>query len=88
MNKLPFDWSNIRESFAMALSAIRTNKLRSALTLVGIIVGVFSIIAVMTAMGVLRNSIEQGMTQLGANTFLIQKFPSGFDSGPEMRRRA
>ncbi len=87
MSKTLFEWSNIRESFAMALSAIRTNKLRSALTLVGIIVGVFSIIAVMTAMGVLRNSIEQGMTQLGANTFQIQKFPSGFDSGPEMRRR-
>jgi putative ABC transport system permease protein len=71
----------------MAFSAIRANKLRSALTLIGIVVGVFSIIAVMTAMGVLRNSIEEGMTQLGANTFQIQKYPAGFDSGPEERRR-
>jgi len=80
-------WSNLRESLFMALGAIRANKLRSVLTLLGMIVGVFSIIAVMTAMGVLRNSIEEGMTQLGANTFQIQKFPADFQSGPEMRRR-
>jgi putative ABC transport system permease protein len=41
------------EIFKMALTAIRSNKLRSALTLLGIIVGVFSIIGVMTAVQVL-----------------------------------
>jgi putative ABC transport system permease protein len=87
MSNAMYDWSTIRESLHMAFSAIRTNKLRSALTLIGIVVGVFSIIAVMTAMGVLRNSIEEGMTQLGANTFQIQKYPAGFDSGPDERRR-
>lgn len=87
MSKSILDWSNLKESLAMALGAIRANKLRSALTLVGMIVGVFSIIAVMTAMAVLRNSIEKGMTQLGANTFQIQKFPSGFNSGHDARRR-
>ena len=87
MSKVLFDWSTLRESLAMAISAIRANKLRSALTLIGMVVGVFSIIAVMTAMGVLRNSIEEGMAQLGANTFQIQKFPVGFDSGHEERRR-
>ncbi len=64
----------------MALVAIRTNKLRSILTLLGISVGVFSIIGVMTAMGVLLNSIENGMSWLGANTFQIQKYPM-FDAG-------
>ena len=61
----------IRESLMMALVALRTNKLRSILTLLGIAVGVFSIIAVMTAMGVLVNSIESGLSQLGANTFQV-----------------
>lgn len=70
-----------KEALIMALSAIRVHKLRSILTLLGIIVGVFSIIAVMTAMGVLRNSIESGLTQLGAHTFQIQKYPS-FSTGP------
>lgn len=60
----------------MALGAISANKLRSILTLLGIAVGVFSIIAVMTAMQVLQNSIESGMTVLGAHTFQVQKFPA------------
>ena len=77
---------DIREAFVMAVGAIRANKLRSVLTLLGIAVGVFSIIAVMTAMGVLRNSIETGLTQLGAHTFQIQKYP-GFSAGPRDRSR-
>lgn len=77
----------IKEALLMALNAIRIHKLRSVLTLLGIIVGVFSIIAVMTAMGVLRNSIETGLTQLGAHTFQIQKFPTGFSTGPRDRAK-
>jgi putative ABC transport system permease protein len=63
------------EILKMSLTAIRSNKLRSVLTLLGIIVGVFSIIAVMTAVQVLQNSIESGLSGLGANTFQIQKQP-------------
>ena len=59
----------------MSLTAIRSNKLRSALTLLGIVVGVFSIIGVMTAVQVLQNSIESGLSNLGSNTFQIQKQP-------------
>jgi len=68
----------IQESFKMAVNAIRVNKLRSSLTLLGIGVGVFSIIGVMTAMGVLQNAIENGLSDLGTNTFQIQKFPVTF----------
>jgi putative ABC transport system permease protein len=64
-----------REIVSIALSAIRANKLRSALTLLGIVVGVFSIIGVMTAVRVLQNSIESGLSNLGAHTFQIQKMP-------------
>lgn len=70
-----------QESFIMAVNAIRVNKLRSSLTLLGISVGVFSIIGVMTAMGVLQNAIENGLSDLGTNTFQIQKFPTGFFRG-------
>jgi putative ABC transport system permease protein len=80
------EWANFRESSQMAISAIRTSKLRSLLTLLGIAVGVFSIISVMTAVGVLKNSIEEGMVQLGANTFQLQKYPA-FQTGPDDRRR-
>ncbi|HLF15449.1 MAG TPA: ABC transporter permease [Bacteroidota bacterium] len=87
MSKFFLEWSGVKESFLMAINAIRVNKLRSFLTLLGIVVGVFSIIAVMTAMGVMRNSIEKGMSQLQANTFQIQKYPMGFDGGHEARMR-
>ena len=46
--------AEFKESFLMALRALMTHKLRSALTLLGVLVGVFSIIAVMTAMRVLQ----------------------------------
>lgn len=86
MSKLALEWANFRESLQMALSSVKTSKLRSLLTMLGIVVGVFSIISVMTAVGVLKNSIEEGMMQLGANTFQIQKFPA-FQTGPDDRRR-
>ncbi len=71
----------------MALNAVRANKLRSALTVLGIVVGIFSVISVMTAMEVLRNSIEEGMSELGANTFQIQKFVGGFSTSHADRRK-
>lgn len=86
MSKMLFDLASLKESLAMALAAIRANKLRSSLTLLGIVVGIFSIISVMTAMGVLRNAIEEGITQLGANTFQIQKFPPGGPGGGGRQR--
>jgi putative ABC transport system permease protein len=76
----------LQESIGMAFNAIRVNKLRSVLTLLGIGVGVFSIIGVMTALGVLQNAIESGVSQLGANTFQIQKYPQNFFSDGNRRR--
>jgi putative ABC transport system permease protein len=64
------------EILRMSLTSIRSNKLRSALTLLGIFIGVFSIIGVMTAIQVLQNSIESGLSNLGANTFQIEKMPA------------
>ena len=66
----------------MALGALAAHKLRSALTLVGVLVGVFSIIVVMTAMRVMQTSIESELGQLGAHTFSIQKFPVISVDGP------
>ncbi|HOK78212.1 MAG TPA: hypothetical protein PLW35_10900, partial [Verrucomicrobiota bacterium] len=51
-------WAELRESFFMAMSALVAHKLRSSLTLLGVLVGVFSIIVTMTAMRVLQSNIE------------------------------
>ena len=66
----------IRESFGMALNALAAHKLRSALTLLGVLIGVFSIIVVMTAMRVLERDVESNLSQLGGQTFAVQKWPA------------
>ncbi|MDB6035637.1 MAG: Macrolide export ATP-binding/permease protein MacB [Verrucomicrobiales bacterium] len=76
----------------MALGALAAHKLRSALTLLGVVVGVFSIIVVMTAMRVMQSNIERELGQLGAQTFSVQKHPAIFVNGREgwekvMRRK-
>ena len=73
----------LRESFSMAMSALAAHKLRSALTLLGVLVGVFSIIVVMTAMRVMQSDVEKEMSQLGTQTFMIQKWPGVYFGGPE-----
>ena len=64
-----------KESFWMAIDAIRQNKLRSILTLLGISIGVFSVIGVMTAIRTLESSVQSGLTVFATNTFVIQKYP-------------
>ncbi len=67
----------------MAMAAIASHKLRSALTLLGVLVGVFSIIVVMTAMRVMQNDIEKEISSLGSQTFMVRKWPGIYFGGPE-----
>ena len=68
--------NTLKESFWMAIDSIRKNKLRSSLTLLGISIGVFSVIGVMTAIRTLESSVASGLNVFATNTFVIQKFPS------------
>ena len=83
--------AELRESFRMAMSAVAAHKLRSALTLLGVLVGVFSIIVVMTAMRVMQSFVESELSQLGDQTFMVRKFPTILFNQPEglekIRRR-
>ena len=72
----------------MSTGAIVANKLRSMLTLVGIVAGVASIIAVMTAISVIQGTMEREMSVLGAQTFQVQKWPAGGFHGDAERRKA
>ena len=71
------------ESCSMALSALAVHKLRSVLTLLGVLIGVFSIIVVMTTMRALKANIEHELSQLGGQTFAVQKWPAIYFGGPE-----
>jgi len=78
------------EIIRMALSALKTNKLRSALTMVSVAIGVFSVIGVMTALSVISNSIEGGLNFLGSNLFQFAKYPvinSGGDEDDQYANR-
>jgi putative ABC transport system permease protein len=74
---------NASEIFRMALGAIRTNKLRSILTMLGVTIGVFSVIGVMTALTVIQSSIEGGLSFLGSNIFQFGKYPVMNSNDPE-----
>jgi putative ABC transport system permease protein len=74
--------AELKESFLMAMSALAAHKLRSALTLLGVLVGVFSIIVVMTAMKAMQKDIEERFNSLGGQTFVVSKWPGVFFGGP------
>jgi putative ABC transport system permease protein len=75
------------EILSLAFASLRANKLRSALTMLGISVGVFSVIGVMTLINGMRSSAESGLNVLGANSFQISKFPPINFSDPWTRFR-
>jgi putative ABC transport system permease protein len=65
----------IGESFRFAADAIRQNKLRTMLSLLGITIGIFTIITVFSAVDTLRDKLQQSVDKLGSNTLFIQKWP-------------
>ncbi len=75
------------EIIAMALNSLGANKLRSALTMVGITIGVFSVISVMTAIGALQNSIENGLSFLGSNIFQFAKYPANMSASGNVKKK-
>ena len=65
----------IKESLAVAVDAMRANKLRSILTTLGIIIGVTTIIGMMSIIQGLQNYMVGELSVLGSNTFQVQKDP-------------
>ena len=67
----------------MAFQTFRGNKLRSALTLLGITIGIFAIISVFTAVDSLEMNIRESVSALGDDVVYIQKWPWGPEEGSE-----
>jgi putative ABC transport system permease protein len=64
----------VDQLFSISFQSVLNNKLRTSLTILGVVVGIFSIIVIMTIITMLQNSIEDGLAMLNKNTFQIQKF--------------
>lgn len=72
---------NLRESIGIALGGVRANKLRSFLTLLGTIIGVASVIAVLSFVEGLNRFVKEKLLNAGANVLVIDKY--GFITSQE-----
>lgn len=67
-----------KESYLFALKAIAVNKVRTLLSLLGITIGIFSIISVFTVFDSLEKQIKDSIASLGSNVLFVQKWPWAF----------
>lgn len=67
----------IIESFRFATNALKVNLLRTTLSLLGVTIGIFAIIAVFTVVDSLERSIKDSFSFLGANILYVEKWPYG-----------
>lgn len=65
----------IKESYLFAYTAIISNKVRTLLSLLGITIGIFSVISVLSVFDSLERSIRNSFNDLGSNVIFIQKWP-------------
>ncbi len=79
-----------REAVAIAVSSLRANKLRSLLTVLGILIGVASVIAVVAITEGLDRYMSDKVLELGSRSFTIQRMPdviTSHEQWREMRKR-
>ncbi|MEL6811390.1 MAG: ABC transporter permease [Bacteroidota bacterium] len=76
----------LKESFGFALSALRNNKLRTFLSLLGVTIGIFSIIAVLAAVDSLKKEIEGSISSLDNSTIFLCRFSFGPTEVPQWKR--
>lgn len=65
----------ISSSIVQALSELRANKLRTALSLLGIAIGIFCIVAVLTVLNSMENKIHESMSSLGSDVLYVNRRP-------------
>ncbi|MFJ1379189.1 ABC transporter permease [Capnocytophaga canimorsus] len=75
-----------KESFNFAIKALRDNKLRTFLSLLGVTVGIFSIISVLSAVDSLNRNIQENLSGLDKNAMYISKFSFGPTDVPRWQR--
>src|SRR5712671_2722800 len=67
---------NIAESIRIALQSLWANKLRSVLTLLGVVIGIAAVIAVVTFVNGINGYVSEKIFRLGADVFIVSKAPS------------
>jgi len=82
-------WVTAREAFRLALESLGAHKLRSFLTLLGVVIATTTLIVVMSIVNGMNVYIADHIANLGTNTFVVHQFKwaQGFDSYLKARRR-
>jgi putative ABC transport system permease protein len=82
-------WVTAREAFWIAIEALRTHKLRSFLTLLGVVIATSTLIVVMSVINGMNLYIAEHVANLGVNTFILSqyKWAQGYESWLKARRR-
>src|SRR5271165_2777637 len=70
-----------RENFLAAMETLRSSKVRTALTILGIVIGVSSVIAMASIIQGLNKFIQERVESLGSRTYFLTRFPPGLDPG-------
>jgi putative ABC transport system permease protein len=76
----------LKESFFFAINALKNNKLRTFLSLLGVTIGIFSIIAVLAAVDSLEREIKGTMSSLDNSTIILMRFSFGPTEVPRWKR--
>jgi putative ABC transport system permease protein len=81
---------NAKATFAMAFDAISSHKLRSGLTILGIVIGITTVVTVSSLLGGLRSQIEDFFKEFGPDSIFVSRLsgdPSGANAPPKERKR-
>ncbi len=74
------------DTMLMALGTIRANKMRSALTVLGVVIGIMSIVGMTAILNGFSESFQAMINELGPNTIMVQRFGiASFGSGADFR---
>ncbi len=71
--------AHARENFFAAMKTLRSSKVRSALTVLGIVIGVSSVISMAAIIQGLNKFVQNKVESLGSRTYFLTRFPPGMD---------
>ena len=80
-------FDDVKESGRMALDTVRANKLRSGLTILGVTVGIVTVMFMVSIIQGLNKSFAEQIESLGSNTIFVSKFAPSFGRPPSQEER-
>ncbi|MCU0617977.1 MAG: hypothetical protein MUD17_12970, partial [Gemmatimonadaceae bacterium] len=72
--------STIAEGVGIAIDAVRGNKVRSGLTIMGVAVGVFVVVLIAAAVHGINQSVAKDFESAGPTTFFVSRYPISFEN--------